>query len=460
MVRDMKETSGQGVLSVLTKDVNENVTGRITESRNPVWYQELYRELGKKPNNQELRQEAVHILLNGSVEDNIYPNNDFAKLFYKLESRQEARTAIENYLEGRRDSSVQAQTPAEIEWLRQSGNLTADQIADFKVGVMLEDVEVTNTMGRKITLKKDTPYHIYDLGDGKYRLQDGNRVTVYEGTLENLQRHIDLGEGTWSGGRTEHPSEPGFERKFIRRETLTGEGTVSKTRKGLLDMLMGLKERIERKFIRRETLTGEGTVDTRGATRADFIGDFVQEGKTKQTKVGKRTAQVASVEAQTAPIASVYHRADMKLQAELAVDFVNNNFAEAYTILMEGGVPKAPDGTEIFIGSVYNAFVNEALRTNEYDMLYDIATVSDVSQYATFIGQIVKSFDAMGQFDAVSAIKKLGKAKKESALRRDEDFNQKLTDIVNEIRKESQITDIDTFREQLKKLLSDRDIWC
>jgi len=66
----------------------------------------------------------------------------------------------------------------------------------------------------------------------------------------------------------------------------------------------------------------------------------------------------------------------------------------------------------------------------------------------------------MGQFDAVSAIKKLGKAKKESALRRDEDFNQKLTDIVNEIRKESQITDIDTFREQLKKLLSDRDIWC
>ncbi len=150
----------------------------------------------------------------------------------------------------------------------------------------------------------------------------------------------------------------------------------------------------------------------------------------------------------------------MKLQAELAVDFVNNNFAEAYTILMEGGVPKAPDGTEIFIGSVYNAFVNEALRTNEYDMLYDIATVSDVSQYATFIGQIVKSFDAMGQFDAVSAIKKLGKAKKESALRRDEDFNQKLTDIVNEIRKESQITDIDTFREQLKKLLSDRDIWC
>lgn len=456
MVRDMKETSGQGVLSVLTKDVNENVTGRITESRNPVWYQELYRELGKKPNNQELRQEAVHILLNGSVEDNIYPNNDFAKLFYKLESRQEARTAIENYLEGRRDSSVQAQTPAEIEWLRQSGNLTADQIADFKVGVMLEDVEVTNTMGRKITLKKDTPYHIYDLGDGKYRLQDGNRVTVYEGTLENLQRHIDLGEGTWSGGRTEHPSEPGFERKFIRRETLTGEGTVSKTRKGLLDMLMGLKER---KKAPQQTTT-EATVDTRGATRADFIGDFVQEGKTKQTKVGKRTAQVASVEAQTAPIASVYHRADMKLQAELAVDFVNNNFAEAYTILMEGGVPKAPDGTEIFIGSVYNAFVNEALRTNEYDMLYDIATVSDVSQYATFIGQIVKSFDAMGQFDAVSAIKKLGKAKKESALRRDEDFNQKLTDIVNEIRKESQITDIDTFREQLKKLLSDRDIWC
>ena len=456
MVRDMKETSGQGVLSVLTKDVNENVTGRITESKNPVWYQELYRELGKKPNNQELRQEAVHILLNGSVEDNIYPNNDFAKLFYKLESRQEARTAIENYLEGRRDSSVQAQTPAEIEWLRQSGNLTADQIADFKVGVMLEDVEVTNTMGRKITLKKDTPYHIYDLGDGKYRLQDGNRVTVYEGTLENLQRHIDLGEGTWSGGRTEHPSEPGFERKFIRRETLTGEGTVSKTRKGLLDMLMGLKER---KKAPQQTTT-EATVDTRGATRADFIGDFVQEGKTKQTKVGKRTAQVASVEAQTAPIASVYHRADMKLQAELAVDFVNNNFAEAYTILMEGGVPKAPDGTEIFIGSVYNAFVNEALRTNEYDMLYDIATVSDVSQYATFIGQIVKSFDAMGQFDAVSAIKKLGKAKKESALRRDEDFNQKLTDIVNEIRKESQITDIDTFREQLKKLLSDRDIWC
>ena len=471
MVRDMKETSGQGVLSVLTKDVNENVTGRITESRNPVWYQELYRELGKKPNNQELRQEAVHILLNGSVEDNIYPNNDFAKLFYKLESRQEARTAIENYLEGRRDSSVQAQTPAEIEWLRQSGNLTADQIADFKVGVMLEDVEVTNTMGRKITLKKDTPYHIYDLGDGKYRLQDGNRVTVYEGTLENLQQYIDLGEGTWSGGKTDHPTEPGFEReeiskiidksfketgrRFIRkRETSTpksGEGFRS-----FMDIVTGVEQRAGAKRVQ------DIDTDTRatGATRADFIGEFTKGEKSKDTKIGRRTAKVLAVESQTAPIASVYHRADMKLQAELAVDFVNNNFAEAYTILMEGGVPKAPDGTEIFIGSVYNAFVNEALRTNEYDMLYDIATVSDVSQYATFIGQIVKSFDAMGQFDAVSAIKKLGKAKKESALRRDEDFNQKLTDIVNEIRKESQITDIDTFREQLKKLLSDRDIWC
>ncbi len=337
---------------------------------------------------------------------------------------------------------------------------------------MQEDVEVTNTMGKKIVLKKDTPYHIFDLGEGKYRLQDGNRVTVYEGTLENLQQYIDLGEGTWSGGKTDHPTEPGFEReeiskiidksfketgrRFIRkRETSTpksGEGFRS-----FMDIVTGVEQRAGAKRVQ------DIDTDTRatGATRADFIGEFTKGEKSKDTKIGRRTAKVLAVESQTVPIAtSTYFKADMKAHAEMAVDFVHNNFHEAYRILMEGGVAKSPEGTDIFIGSIYNAFNNYALELGEHEMLYDIATVSDVSQYASFIGQIVKSFDTMGQFDAVSAIKKLGKAKKENAQQRDGEYNNKLMEIVNQLMKETQITDIDAFREQIKKLLSDRDIWC
>lgn len=63
MIDEMKRTSGKGVASILQRDVHDNITGRMTESRNPVWYQKLFKELGKRPNNQELRQEAIHLLL-------------------------------------------------------------------------------------------------------------------------------------------------------------------------------------------------------------------------------------------------------------------------------------------------------------------------------------------------------------------------------------------------------------
>jgi hypothetical protein len=82
-----------------------------------------------------------------------------------------------------------------------------------------------------------------------------------------------------------------------------------------------------------------------------------------------------------------------------------------------------------------------------------------VAREATFLGQQIKAFDEMGQYDAISAIRKLGQYKKEAVSHRIKDLDSAKQKEVENIKSFMGI-DIAKLRKKLKSVFRNKDIYC
>jgi hypothetical protein len=155
---------------------------------------------------------------------------------------------------------------------------------------------------------------------------------------------------------------------------------------------------------------------------------------------------------------SGYTKADMLSNAERAIDYVNNNYQKAVDILMYGGEAADAQG-HILKGGIFNAVKHIATKSGDVRTLYDLALNSHVAKEATFLGQQIKAFDEMGQYDAISAIRKLGQYKKEAASHRIKDLDSAKQKEVENIKSFMGI-DIAKLRKKLKSVFRNKDIYC
>jgi len=155
---------------------------------------------------------------------------------------------------------------------------------------------------------------------------------------------------------------------------------------------------------------------------------------------------------------SGYTKADMLSNAERAIDYVNKNYQKAVDMLMYGGEAADAQG-HILKGGIFNAVKHIATKSGDVETLYDLALNSHVAREATFLGQQIKAFDEMGQYDAISAIRKLGQYKKEAASNRIKDLDSAKQKEIENIKSFMGI-DIAKFREKLKSVFRNKDIYC
>ncbi len=296
---------------------------------------------------------------------------------------------------------------------------TAQEVIQKRVVKFSEDVIVYNTQGKEVTLKKGHDYHIYPLEeDGKYRLQDGNQVTMYVGDIADLRdKIVDTAPGEVAGGGMMFPWEKAKKEKEAQQQEQE-------------------KEKLE-DYPKEEGIEEKHTLSKR-VYLATVAGD-IEAGLTPENLSG-------------------YTKADMLSNAERAIDYVNKNYQKAVDMLMYGGEATDAQG-HILKGGIFNAVKHIATKSGDVETLYDLALNSHVAREATFLGQQIKAFDEMGQYDAISAIRKLGQYKKEAASHRIKDLDSAKQKEIENIKSFMGI-DIAKLREKLKSVFRNKDIYC
>lgn len=304
---------------------------------------------------------------------------------------------------------------------KQDVQAEAQEVIQKRVVKFNEDVPVFNTQGKEVTLKKGHDYHVYPLGEGKYRLQDGNQVTMYEGDIADLRdKMADTAPGEVAGGGMMFPWEKAEQQKRQDQQ--------EQVRKAEND-----------KF---EDTSQSGETGTHRLAERVYLGAIANEIET-----GLSIEELQQ-----------YNKTDMLNNAERAIAYVNKNYDEAVDILLNGGEAYDSQG-HILKGGIFAAVKNIATLSGDKSLIMQLATNSHVSRESRFMGAYIKSFDEMGQYDAVVAIKKLHEYKTREAQKRIKNYDKK---------KQTEINKIDSFMgfdiEKLKKRLRDvfgnKDIYC